>query len=279
MSDTRPLTNPEDGFLDRPLETPEDDAPVQIAIRRRKPAKTAPVASETPKTPNSDTEGAVKINFKGKKPTRPTPVSNSVKIVKKRKISVSFEEPEPEIEPLETPTAQDLDLDEVFGALEQGASSENLFADFDNPLDHFADAPAKHPTPEPELSVQDNIPSEPSEKPSPFISFRVDKRPLSGARPAAPQTNFIAEKDFTGQEPKQSQKHRLDFTQQPAEPPLRGDLGGLKKPKSQSQPVTTAIAAAPKKTSSTIGLLIAILLTVIAGGFVGALIYFWFFQE
>lgn len=298
-------------------ESPSDDAPVQIAIRRPNKAKTPKTPLKTPQKANPDSEGAVKIHFSAKNKTPSAPVGVSkvngvntrtstvsgaisissetisirratpIKAPKKRSLKVKVvEDDEPS---LELPVSQDLDLEEVFEAIEQGKTP--LY----DPLEHFADAPVaeliktqsipgsaqlKVPSlsqpktsgpaiaklhsvtkTEAPASVKINTSSPAKTKtPTPFVSYEVDKRPLSSARPIATPNNVITEKNLN--------------QPIPDAPTPRGDLGSLK-----PKPVTTDIAAAPKKTSATIGLFIAILLTVIAGGFVGALIYFLFFQE
>ncbi len=255
-------------------------------------------------------EGEVKIRFKKKTPVAPKPLVK--KTVVKRRIAVSFvDEPEinkpkiekpkvkklkvqeSEVEDLDLPEIEaqdneDLDLENVFDALEHGASSAVFGDDFTNPLEHFADAPISEPkksvfvseSEQPELTYEPRHPESrleperPEPQPdsannSPFISYHVDKRPLSSARPATVKSSVIAVKN----------QDIAEKNLKPTEtPPKTGNLGNLKRPKPAAEPVTS-IAAAPKKTSSTILLFLGILGTVVVGGFVGALIYFLFFQE
>lgn len=178
--------------------------------------------------------------------------------------------------------AADLDLEDVFDELEaKQEANPALFDDYQNPLDVAQKNFIAEPEPEPELELELELELEPedSEQPeqpklprrnpnSPFLaSVTVDKRPLSGGIPAntATESNLSVHAETTTKTPKvKTPKNKAKKT---------------KAPKSASPQPTTVISAAPSKVSSTIGLLIAILVTVIAGGFVGALIYFLFFQE
>ena len=280
----------------KPRKTPSKKTSAKRAVPPRKAVKTAKTASKAPKTAKSTVKTSsattIKVNFGPKKAT-----------VKRKTISVvetpdvppkveTFEETreipiehpedlvaEPDLAP-EPEASADLDLEEVFDELEaeqNAAVNQNLFDDFENPLDiqqeNFIAEPEPLELDQIEETAEQGLlddfagapaevvktPAPPSRQPnSPFLTaVKVEKRPLSGGAYQASRTTIA------------------QFTAAPTEGsnPLVEDT-----PAKRETP-TTVIDAAPKKGSGTLGLLMAILATVIAGGVVGAMIYFIFFQE
>lgn len=203
---------------------------------------------------------------------------------------------EPDLLPSEEPLSPETDLEEVFDELENGRNLENseLFDDYENPLDHaqktfiaepepleldhdiggldpldsFAEAPIEDaPNAERRVSVQASAASVPHHRPNPpfLASVTVDKRPLSGGAPRT-ETSTPVRSGADGA--------TVETAVETAPSSSKTEKTAKKK---AAQP-TTDIYAAPKK-SSGLGLVAAILLTIIAGGLVGALIYFLFFPE
>ena len=171
-------------------------------------------------------------------------------------------------------------MEEVFDELEaeqNAAVNQNLFDDFENPLDIQQENFIAEPEPleldqikeTAEQELLDDFagapaeavktPAPPSRQPnSPFLTaVKVEKRPLSGGAYQASKTTIA----------------------QLTAAPTKGNNPLVEDTPAKRETPTTVIDAAPKKGSGTLGLLMAILATVIAGGFVGAMIYFIFFQE
>lgn len=185
-----------------------------------------------------------------------------------------FSEEPAEEELLEAADGADENLEDVFEELEAERSPETraLFDDYQNPLDRdFVAEPEPLKTEmfeEPvettvfeETKISDGKVEETTRleaiRPfpgSPFLaSVQVEKRPLSNGLP------------------------RVDERQAESVSDNRTTKAADKPQNKKSQP-TTQIVASGKKSGS-LGLILAILGTVLAGGAVGALIYFLFFQD